>query len=291
MMEQSGVEAARAMLVKTYLKQLKLPAIAQSYVQMAREARQGEKSYEEFLLALLQQEIGQREVSRQKMRLAQARFPVLKTLDTFQFTAVPSLNKATVLELARGAYIPDKEVLMLVGGSGTGKTHLAIALGVAACQQGKRVRFIGATELVNRLLEGHAHNQVNQVFGSFQKLDLVIVDEMGFVPFTATGAELLFEFFSEAYERRALVLTTNLPFAEWTTVLGNERLTAALLDRLTHRCTILEFRAESFRLRQSLHRQASRINQSAGGPISGSAPPTTGVIKQETEQGMRSGNP
>ncbi len=260
---ESGIETVRAALVGAYLKRLKMPTIARSYAQIAREARQAEKSHEEFLLALLQQEIAQREVSRQKMRLAQARFPVPKTLDTFQFSAVPSLNKAAVLELARGSYVAEKEVLILIGGSGTGKTHLATALGVAACQQGKRVRFIGATELVNRLLEAHAHNQVNQVLGGFQKLDLVIVDELGFVPFASPGAELLFEFFSEAYERRALVMTTNLPFAEWTTVFGNERLTAALLDRLTHRCTILEFRAESFRLKQSLQRQASKQEHSA----------------------------
>jgi len=274
-MLESGMETARAALVGTYLKQLKLPAIAQSYSQIAREAREAERSYEEFMLALLQQEVAQREVSRQKMRLAQARFPVLKTLDTFQFTAVPSLNKAAVLELARGSYITDKEALIMIGGSGTGKTHLAIALGVAACQQGKRVRFIGATELVNRLLEAHAQNQVNQILSNFQKLDLVIVDELGFVPFTATGAELLFEFFSEAYERRALAITTNLPFAEWTSVFGNERLTAALLDRLTHRCNILEFRTDSFRLKQSLQRQASKLDHKAAKSLSVPQEPTT----------------
>src|SRR3990172_11738017 len=279
---ESGFETAQAVLVGTYLKQLKMPAIAQSYVQIAREARQAEKSYEEFLLALLQQEVAQREVSRQKLRLAQARFPVLKTLDTFQFGAVPSLNKATVLELARGGYIAQKENLIMVGGSGTGKTHLATALGVAACQQGKRVRFIGATELVNRLLEAHSQNRVSQVLSSFQKLDLVIVDELGFVPFTATGAELLFEFFSEAYERRAVAITTNLPFAEWTTVFGNERLTAALLDRLTHRCHILEFRTESFRLKQSLQRQASKAGQSTVAPNSASAGPTPALAEQPT---------
>jgi len=272
---ESGIETAQAVLVGTYLKQLKMPAIAQSYVQIAREARQAEKSYEEFLLALLQQEVAQREVSRQKLRLAHARFPVLKTLDTFQFGAVPSLNKATVLELARGGYIAQKENLIMVGGSGTGKTHLATALGVAACQQGKRVRFIGATELVNRLLEAHAQNRVNQVLSGFQKLELVVLDELGFVPFAPTGAELLFEFFAEAYERRALAITTNLPFAEWTSVFGNERLTGALLDRLTHRCHILEFRSESFRLKQSLQRQASKPGQSVAVPGLASAGPTT----------------
>jgi len=154
MIREQGIETARAALLATYLKQLKLPAIKRSYVQVAREARQASQSHEEFLLALVEVEVSQREVSRQRRRLAQARFPVLKVLESFQFGAVPSLNKAEVLELARGGYIAEKENLIFVGGAGTGKTHLATALGVAACQQGKRVRFVGATELVNRLLEG-----------------------------------------------------------------------------------------------------------------------------------------
>jgi len=186
---------------------------------------------------------------------------VLKTLESFQFEAVPSLNKAEVLELARGGYIADKENLVLLGGTGAGKTHLATAMGVAHCQQGKRVRFIGATELANRLLEAHAEHRVSPVLSSFQKFDLVIVDELGFVPFSSTGSELLFEFFSSAYERRATAVTTNLPFAEWNSVFGSERLTAALLDRLTHRCHILEFRTGSYRLRQSLGRQTARVGQ------------------------------
>lgn len=162
----------------------------------------------------------------------------------------------------------------MVGGSGTGKTHLATALGVSACQQGRRVRFVGATELANRLLEAHAEHRVMQVLSGFTKLDLVIVDELGFVPFTGTGAELLFEFFSEAYERRSVVVTTNLPFADWTTVFGNERLTAALLDRLTHHCQILEFRSESFRLRQSLQRQTKRTTVPQPPPVQPDQRPT-----------------
>ena len=260
-----GAETAQAALSGAYLKQLKLPAIAKHYAQVAREARLGGKSHEEFLLALLEAEIAQREVSRQKLRLAQARFPVLKTLDTFQFAEVPSLGKAEVLELARGSYIAAKENLILLGGSGTGKTHLVTALGAAACQQGRRVRFVGATELVNRLLEAHSQNRTSQLLAVLLKFDLVIVDELGFVPFSSTGAELLFEFFSQAYERQAVAVTTNLPFAEWTSVFGNERLTAALLDRLTHRCRILEFRAESFRLKQSLQRQAGKAGQYLAG--------------------------
>jgi DNA replication protein DnaC len=252
---EAGAEAARSAILGSYLKQLKLPTIARSYVQVARETRLAEKSHEDYLLELLEAEVGQREVSRQKLRLANARFPTVKTLDTFDFAAVPSVGKARVLELARGGYIAAKENIILAGGTGAGKTHVAIALGVAGCLQGRRVRFIGATELANRLLEAHAENRVNALLAGFQRLDLVIVDELGFVPFSPTGSELLFEFFSAAYERQALAVTTNLPFTEWTSVFGNERLTAALLDRLTHRCHILDFQAGSFRLRQSLRRQ------------------------------------
>jgi len=252
-----GADAARAALLAVYLKQLKLPTIARNYVQVARETRLADKSHEEYLLALLEAEVGQREVSRQKLRLSNARFPIVKTLDTFDFGAVPSVGKTRVLELARGGYIESKENLILVGGTGAGKTHVATALGVAACLQGRRVRFIGATELANRLLEAHAENRVTALLAGFQRLDLVIVDELGFVPFSPTGSELLFEFFSAAYERQALAVTTNLPFTEWTSVFGNERLTAALLDRLTHRCHILEFQTGSFRLRQSLRRQTT----------------------------------
>ncbi len=279
MMLEQGIDTARAALLATYLKHLKLPAIQKSYAQIARETRQEGKSYEEFLLALLEAETAQRELSRQKLRLAQARFPVMKTLDTFQFTAVPSLNRTEVLELARGGYITEKENLIMLGGAGTGKTHLVTALGVAACQQGRRVRFIGATELVNRLLEAHSQYRVTQFLVGFQKLDLIIVDELGFVPFTSTGSELLFEFFAEAYERRAVAITTNLPFAEWTTVFGSERLTAALLDRLTHRCRILEFRADSFRLKQSLQRRATAASQDVTGPI----PPQEGSAPDQDE--------
>jgi DNA replication protein DnaC len=271
MMRETGVEAARAALQGSYLKQLKLPTIAKMSAQLAREARQMGHSHEEFLLALLEAEIGQREVSRQKLRLAQARFPILKTLESFQFEAVPSLNKASVLELARGGYISERQNLILVGGTGAGKTHLVTALGVAHCQQGRRVRFIGASELANCLLEAHAEHRVTPVLASWQKFELVIVDELGFVPFSATGAELLFEFFSAAYERQALAVTTNLPFADWTSVFGNDRLTAALLDRLTHRCHILEFRTESFRLRQSLRQQTPRIAPAESVRLSSSA--------------------
>lgn len=258
---ETAREDAKGVLLSSYLKQLKMPTIAKSYPQLAREAREAGRCHEEFLLALLEAEIGQREVSRQKLRLASARFPILKTLESFQFEAVPSLNKTMVLELSRGGYISSRENLIMIGGTGAGKTHLATALGVAACQQGRRVRFIGATELANRLLEAHAEHRVTALLSTFQRLDLIIVDELGFVPFTATGAELLFEFFSEAYERRAVAITTNLPFAEWTSVFGNERLTAALLDRLTHRCHILEFRTGSFRLRQSLQNQSTKAHQ------------------------------
>lgn len=245
------------LLLKSHLKRLRLPAIAQAYQKVAQEAAQTNARYEQYLLTLLEQEVLQREANQQKRRLMQARFPVLRTLDTFDFAALPSLNKAKVLDLTRGEYIDKHANVILVGDVGTGKTHVAISLGICACRQGKRVRFYTAAGLINEMVEAQAESRLSKLQAQLMKQDLVILDEVGFIPFSQSGAHLLFQFCSAKHERGSLLITTNLNFADWTQVFGDERLTAALLDRLTFHSHIIEFRGESFRFRQSLKAQTS----------------------------------
>ena len=232
-------------------------SFSQAYQKVAQEAAQTNARYEQYLLTLLEQEVLQREAHQQKRRLIQARFPVLRTLDSFDFSAVPSLNKAKVLELTRGEYIDKHANVILVGDVGTGKTHVAISLGICACRQGKRVRFYTAAGLINEMVEAQAENRLSKLQAQLMKQDLVILDEVGFIPFSQSGAHLLFQFCSARHERGSLLITTNLNFADWTQVLGDERLTAALLDRLTFHSHIVEFRGESFRFRQSLKAQSN----------------------------------
>jgi DNA replication protein DnaC len=184
-------------------------------------------------------------------RIRQAKFPVTKSLDSFDFLAMPSLNKTMVLELARCEFLARRENVLLLGNSGTGKTHVALALGLAACQRGHRVRFTTAAALVHELMEAHDEKKLLRFQKQLASYELLIVDELGFVPLSKTGAELLFEVFSQRYEQSSTLVTSNLPFQEWTEVLGSERLTGALLDRLTHHVHILEMNGDSFRLKQS----------------------------------------
>jgi len=245
------------------LRQLRLPTVAANYRRFADEAAQGRQPYEEYLLALLEHEIDQRDINRRRRRVQEARFPVLRTLDEFDFAALPSLNRAQVLGLARGEYIARRENIAMIGAIGTGKTHIAISLGLAACEQGHRVRFYTAAGLINELLEAQEVHRLTRLENWLMKQDLIIIDEVGFVPFSQRGAQMLFTFISQKYLRGALILTSNLAFAEWPEVFGDPRLTSALLDRLTHRCHILEFAGESYRFRQSLQRQVTLAGSTA----------------------------
>jgi DNA replication protein DnaC len=243
------------MLLEAYLKRLKLPAMLTHYQEMARQAEHGSQTYEGYLLALSELETHQREENAYKRRVSQARFPLLKTLDRFDFSAIPSLNKATVLHLAQGEYIEKKENLLLMGNSGTGKTHLATALGLIACQQGKNVRFLTAAGLINQLTEAQAALRLSQVQRVLAKLDLLIIDEIGYVPFSERGAELFFQVVADSYERQSIIMTTNLDFSKWPQVFHSEQLTGALLDRLTHHAHILTMNGESYRFKQSMSRK------------------------------------
>lgn len=243
---------SKDMLIRHHLKRLRLPAMAQGYQKLAQEAAEGNQSYDEYLLKLLELESAQRDENMQKRRITQARFPYLRTLDQFDFSAIPSVSKALVLQLAKGDYLARKENVVLIGNMGTGKTHTAIALGLLACRQGRKVRFYTATGLINDLLEAQEQHSLGRRLSQLQKLDLLVLDEVGFVPFTPEGARLLFQLCAERYLRGSLIITTNLEFARWGEVFGDERLTGALLDRLTHHCHILEFNGDSYRFKESL---------------------------------------
>ena len=245
------------LLLESDLKTLRLPAFLHNYRQYAEDAAQANQSYDRYLLALAEQELAQREQNRQVRLIKMARFPMLKELADFDFRCVPSLSKARVLDLAQGGYIRQAEPLLLVGNPGLGKTHLATGLALAACRQGFKVRFYNVATLVNELLQAEDEHRVPKLLSAALKQQLIVLDELGFIPFSTTGAHLIFQFCSTLYERVTLMITTNLRFADWTQVFGDERLTAALLDRLTHKAHILEFSgAESYRFRERLQREA-----------------------------------
>jgi len=193
------------------------------------------------------------------MQFRQAKFDVVKSLDTFDFLAIPSLNKALVLDLARCEFIERKENILALGNSGTGKSHIALALGLAACQKGFRVRFTTAASLAHELIEAKDERRLMRFQKTLSCFELLIIDELGFVPLSKTGAELLFEVFSRRYERSATLVTSNLPFDEWTEAFGSERLTGALLDRLTHHVHILEMNGESYRLKDSKRKRSPKL--------------------------------
>jgi len=242
-------------LLEHHLKALRLPTMLREYAPVAAACTADKADYATYLLRMTERELLDRERRAADRRLKAAKFPVIKTLDTFDFASQPSLNETLVRELMRGQYIAERQNVLIVGNSGTGKTHLATALGFAACAQGRKTRFWTVTQLVRQLLETREERSLQRLLTQIGRHDLLILDELGYVPFTKIGAELLFEVISRAYERLSLIVTTNLPFEEWTEVLGSERLTGALLDRLTHRVHILEANGESYRLKEAKKHQ------------------------------------
>jgi DNA replication protein DnaC len=249
------------MLLETYLKQLRLPAFLHNYAKFAEDAAQANLAYDRYLLALAEQETIQRDENRKMSRIKAARFPVLKELADFDFSCVPSLNKQRILELARGEYLIKAESILLIGNPGLGKTHVATGLALAACRQGHRVRFYNAAGLVNELIQAQDEHQLSKFLATALRQRLIVLDELGFIPFSATGSQLIFQFCSTLYERVSMIVTSNLRFADWTQVFGDERLTAALLDRLTHRAHVAEFTGESFRFRQRMKREVESEGQ------------------------------
>jgi DNA replication protein DnaC len=234
------------------LTHLKLTGFLQHYRQVAAEAAHANLTYAQFLAALATHELTLRDQRRHAQHLKGAHFPVLKDLATFDFTAIERPSRERVLTLAQGHYILQAESVILVGNPGLGKTHLATGLGSAACYQGHRVRFWNTAGLVNELIQAQDEHRLARFLTTLLRHQVLILDEVGFIPFSALGAQLLFQVCSALYERVAVIVTTNLRFAEWTQVFGSESLTAALLDRLTHRSHILEVVGQSYRLRQRL---------------------------------------
>jgi len=214
-------------------------------------AKEG-RDYGDFLLGLTERELIEREQRAAERRIKGAKFPVLKTIDSFDFAAQPAINEPLMRQLLSGEYLQARENVLLIGNSGTGKTHLATAL--AACTQGRKVRFWSATALVTHMLELREQRDLKRFLTQVEKHELLVLDELGYVPFSKDGAELLFEVVSRAYERLSLIVTTNLPFEQWTEVMGSERLTGALLDRVTHRVHIIEANGESYRLKDARKR-------------------------------------
>jgi len=246
--------AAPNLLIAHYLKQLRLPTVLREYDKIARECARDGIDHVRYLLRLLELELLDRERRVTERRIRDARFPATKSLDTFDFTAIPSLNKMLVLELSRCAFVQRRENVIALGNSGTGKSHIALALGLAACQRGFTTLFMTAHALANLLMEARDEKRLLKLQSQLQGVKLMIVDELGYVPLSQIGAELLFEVFSQRYERGSIIVTSNLPFEEWPSIFRSERLTGALLDRLTHHVHVLEMNGESYRLRQSVSR-------------------------------------
>jgi DNA replication protein DnaC len=250
-------------LLAHHLKQLKLPTVLREYDKVARECARDGVDHPRYLLRPIELELIDRERRTVERRIRAARFPAVKSLDTFDFTAIPGLNKMLVLEFARCEYILRRENIIALGNSGTGKTHVALALGLAACQKGFSVAFTTAATLVSQLMEARDERRLLKLQRDLQAVKLLIIDELGCVPLSPTGAELLFETFSRRHECGSTIVVSNLPFEDWTSVMGSERLTGALLDRLTHHVSILTMNGDSYRLKQSAgrHRAATGAEQ------------------------------
>jgi DNA replication protein DnaC len=257
-MKTTETQSLEQASVKQYCKAMRVPVIGANFVSLAEQAVKESHSHVHYLEALLAMECEERDRHAIENRIRDARLPRMKTLEEFDFSQAPRIPAARVRDLAEGGYIERSEPVVLIGECGTGKTHLATGLCVAACWQKRRVRFTTAAALVNELVEAKQNGQVRRVMTRWMKYDVIALDEVGYVPLAEIGAEFLFQVISERAERKAIIVTTNLPFSEWTTVFPNPRLCKALLDRVTDRAHIIETGTESFRFRRTMERRKKR---------------------------------
>lgn len=244
--------------IKQYCKAVRVPVIAGNFVTLAEQAVKKNHSHIRYLEALLAMECEERDRHAIQNRIREAQLPRMKTLEEFDFAHAPQIPATKIRELADGGYIERSEPVVLIGECGTGKSHLATGLCLAACRQKRRVRFVTAAALVNELVEAKQNGQVKRLMARWMKYDLIALDEVGYVPLADVGAEFLFQVIADRAERAALIVTTNLPFSEWTTVFPNPRLCKALLDRITDRAHIIETGTESFRFKRTMEGKKKR---------------------------------
>lgn len=274
MTKKNAKAAVEQSLLRSNLKQLRLPTMLSEHEKLAHEAANANQDSLEYLLRLTELELTTRSSNALQARIRSANFPVSKELDSFDFAAARGVSKPKILELARGGWIDAHQNCVLVGSSGTGKTHLATALGLAACRMGKRVRFFTAASLVQKLEQAQQQYTLERFQKQLDKTDLLICDELGYLSFSRSGAELMFQVFADRYERSSTLITSNLPFSEWQQIFQGERMTAALLDRLTHHCEIFEMTGESYRFRESMKEKQtqSKSPKEANTPVPADGP-------------------
>lgn len=266
------MKAGTEMVLRQNLKSLNLSHMLRNLDSLMRQARESGAAYEDFLLGLTEIELQVRAENRLKRMLREAKFPLMKILEMFDFDAAPGLDRRQVREIESGEYLRSHRNIVFLGKSGTGKTHLATALGVACCKQGISTRFVTGCGLVNELLEAQNGRNLSRLIQRYGRYGLLIVDELGYVPFSREGSELLFQVLAERHERGSVIITTNLGFADWTQIFGDPTLTAALLDRLTHKAHIINCTWQSFRLTETLNMKKGAVESSADQGVNCSDP-------------------
>jgi DNA replication protein DnaC len=249
------MNAATSVTLIDNLKGLRLTHMVKELKGALRQARESGLDYAEFLLNLTEHELRIRSDNRLKRRIREAKFPLIKTMEGFDYESAPELDKRLIRQLCTGQYVKEHKNVIFIGRSGTGKTHLATALGMEACRHDIRARFVTACGLVNELIEARQDRDLQKILKRYSRYGLLILDELGYVPFSKEGAELLFQVLAERHERGSVIITSNLGFGDWTQVFGDANLTAALLDRLTHKAHIIECTWESYRLKETMKAQ------------------------------------